>query len=249
MITSLESWLEIAPPKGRERHWRDRRSAKELARAWVGGGVVCVPPEISALLASHPELADLTLVSGEPEARVRFDKRRGEPRNADLSIDARAGTEPVALSIEAKADEPFGSSLPDALACAVEARVANPRSAALDRVIDVCCSLLRARSREEPALRHLDYQLLTATAGVIAQAEKLSAKRAILVVHEFRSIETRPESLAANTRSLNVFVSRLSGGAVTTVEPGRLIGPLDVGGPPLFERPARLYLGKAVREC
>ena len=127
------TWFDLAPPKGKKDHWVDGRSAKELAKAWVGSGVVQVPAELTALFATHPQFANLELVEAEPEARVRFDTHEGEPRNADLTIIARVGDAPVAISIEAKADEPFGASLGDALAAAVEALVANPRSNALAR--------------------------------------------------------------------------------------------------------------------
>src|SRR2546421_166990 len=55
-IATLDEWLEKAPPKRGEAQWRDGRSAKELARAWLAArGTGDVPPEVRALLDSRPE--------------------------------------------------------------------------------------------------------------------------------------------------------------------------------------------------
>lgn len=48
LITSVDDWFRHAPPKGGADHWRDGRSAKELARAWIESGSVAVPDELSA---------------------------------------------------------------------------------------------------------------------------------------------------------------------------------------------------------
>ena len=53
-ITSLEAWSALAPPAGGDRHWVDGRSAKELARRFMGG---VVPPEVARVLDSHTALA------------------------------------------------------------------------------------------------------------------------------------------------------------------------------------------------
>lgn len=113
LIQSVEDWFRYAPPKGGADQWRDGRSAKEFARAWVESGSVSVPDELVALLSSHPDTQSAVLENGEPEARLAFDKRVGEVRNADLAVRAVSGSAPLALTIEAKADEPFDQLLPD----------------------------------------------------------------------------------------------------------------------------------------
>src|SRR5207249_1186267 len=107
-IRTLEDWRSIAPPKGKDAHWVDGRSAKELARVWCGTGSVSIPNDIRALMESHSDFRDVEFLSGEPEARVPFDDLAGEPRNADLVVLARDRDGPIGISIEAKADEPFG---------------------------------------------------------------------------------------------------------------------------------------------
>src|SRR5450755_1827509 len=86
-INTVEQWYEHAKPKRGELHWKDGRSAKELARAWCGTEVgVCIPVGIADLLLSHKDTCDLILTEGTPESRIRFDEFRGQPRNADLAM-------------------------------------------------------------------------------------------------------------------------------------------------------------------
>lgn len=98
LIASVDDWFRHAPPKGGADHWRDGRSAKELARAWIESGSVAVPNELSALLASHPDTRSAVLESAEPEARIAFDRHRGEARNADLAVRAVLDGVPLAIT-------------------------------------------------------------------------------------------------------------------------------------------------------
>jgi hypothetical protein len=88
---------------------------------------------------------------------------------------------------------------------------------------------------------------MTACAGAICEAERRSADRAILLIHEFwtnRSVDKRHE---ANAKDLNNFVSRLSQGALKYVEPGHLYGPFLLPGSPLFSQQTQFFIGKAIR--
>ena len=48
-ILSVEDWLKYAPPKKGELQWKDKRSAKELARSWFRNGTPNPPDELVAL--------------------------------------------------------------------------------------------------------------------------------------------------------------------------------------------------------
>ena len=69
-ITSLEDWFDRAGPKS-PGHWKDGRSAKETARAWLGTGVLALPQEIESLLARSPYFGQPHKWEAEPEARPR----------------------------------------------------------------------------------------------------------------------------------------------------------------------------------
>jgi hypothetical protein len=66
-----------------------------------------VPAEIDQLLRSHPDLIDVVVARAASEHQIRFDDLHGEPRNADLAIEARDRNGVVAITIEGKADESF----------------------------------------------------------------------------------------------------------------------------------------------
>lgn len=249
-ISSVSDWFRHAPPKGKEKHWVDGRSAKELATAWCGSGSVVVPNEVASLFGSHQDFVGLGLTSAEPEARIPFDSLPGEPRNADLAIQGHDAKGAVAISVEAKADEPFGDSLANAWADAVERRLDNARSGGVARIDTLVASLFRPRkSTKLPSLGDIRYQLLTAAAGALAMADEMRAERAVLLVHEFVGPIADSRKLTRNANDLDNFVLRLSLGAIAKVGDGMLVGPITVPGLPLFQSPARLYVGKVSRRA
>jgi hypothetical protein len=126
-IQTVDDWKRLAPPKSAV-HWQEGRSACELARAWCATGSVRVPAEVGAILNSRAETQGTVLLRAEPECRLHFDQLRGEPRNADLAIEATRYGEPVTITIEAKADEPYGELISDTLAASVESTIAVGRS-------------------------------------------------------------------------------------------------------------------------
>jgi len=243
-ILTLDDWFKLAAPKGKEAHWVDGRSAKECANAWLETPGK-LPAEIAALFG-HADFDELRLDRIEPEALLTFDGHSG-PRNADVAVWAHDDRGPVAITVEAKADEPFAQPVFEALAAALETRISTPMSGALPRIVDLATSLLWPKERGQVAVGEIRYQLLTAVAGTLAMARAHGAHRAVCVVHELVSSRTARAKLTANAHDLEKFVVRLSRGAVSAVVPGALYGPFTVPGSPLFEKPAALYLGKAVR--
>ena len=217
----------------------------EAARSWLAVASPVLPPEVAAVLASHSAFGIVNQWEAEPEARLTFDDFPGEPRNADLAVCARDQFGEFVLAVEAKADEPFGESIGDALAAAVDRKLENPRSNGVARVEQLAMSLLGPRLKGEAALRKLRYQLLTATAGALRAGEARGATRVVLLVQEFWTRLTTDSKHAANALDLNRFVNRLSHGTVSVAEPGVLYGPFAVPGGPLFAAPPSLFIGKA----
>jgi hypothetical protein len=244
-IDSLADWRQYAPPKGGDRHWVAGRSAMELANAWCGGAGPVVPDEVAAALRSHPDLATLRIVELTPEARVRFDKRRGEPRNADLAGFAEDDEGSVVVHVEGKADETFGQRVRDVRESAQAIVASGKATGAVDRVADLLVALVPVGS--QASAEGLRYQLLTATAATLADAERRQARRAVLIVHEFVTDQTSDDLHRANAADLDAFVSVISDGAFTRLAAGTVIGPITVPGAPLIESPVPLYIAKAVR--
>jgi hypothetical protein len=102
LIQSVEEWKAKAPPKQGDKHWKDDRSAKELARAWFRPSP---PAELLTLLHDTFPTDKIILTDAYPECVVRLDDLRGEHRNTDLLVLGVAGIRKLAVSIEAKADE------------------------------------------------------------------------------------------------------------------------------------------------
>jgi hypothetical protein len=153
----------------------------------------------------------------------------------------------VATSVEGKDHESFDEYVGEVLAEALERKRENSRSNGILRVEQLVTALLPSRARGLPHLRTVRYQLLTAVAGALAWAQTCSSSRAVLVVHEFRAPKTRPDLQERNAHDLAVFVQRPSGrDAPHPVD--RLIGPFEVPGALLFDRPPALYIGKVTTE-
>jgi len=70
-----------------------------------------------------------------PEHQIRFDEHGGEPRNADLGFAGRTANAIVAVTIEAKADEPFGATVTQTLAGALERRIEHGASRGVEQAV------------------------------------------------------------------------------------------------------------------
>ncbi|GAA0237167.1 DUF6946 family protein [Metaclostridioides mangenotii] len=101
-IDSLKDWRNLAPPKKVDTHWKDGRSAKEVAK-YILAGNGYIPKEIEEIL-SEIGCNKEKIFYGEPEAVTKF-VGRGEGCNHDILFiqDSQA-----VISIEAKTDEELG---------------------------------------------------------------------------------------------------------------------------------------------
>lgn len=241
-IRNLETWYRLAGPK-REGQWKDGRSAKESAKAWLEHTPACVPSEITQALRAHRDFGRiLPDWEAEPEARVPFDSFGGEPSNLDVLITAEDEEGPLVIAVEAKADEPFGNTVETTLSQARKRKAENSASRGVDRVENLAAAILGVPVDRLAEAGELRYQLLTASAAALAEAQRRAARRAVLIIHEFVTGQTSDSSHLDNAKDLNAFVSRLSG-TVTTLCEGTVQGPFELPGHPLTQ----FYIGKAVR--
>jgi len=202
-IETLSDWKIHGKPASTS-HWKDGRSAKELARHWLSGQA---EREVVELL--EPQYPDIELIVGVAEEQTAFDTYRGGKRNHDLLVTAKYAKGALAIGVEGKADEPFGDPLWKQLESATEAHQENERSRALDRLTDLAHLFLG------PAvdLSHgsvggeLGYQLLTALAGTLAAAKSMNAVSAVFLAHEFDTQETERSKRAANAKQYETFIS------------------------------------------
>jgi hypothetical protein len=220
-IHSVDDWGLHAGPAKKE-HWKEGRSAMELARAWLDGAGRA---DLIALLDLDPATAGLRIERAVAEAQTAFDAWPGGKRNHDLLITGRAAGGPTTVGLEAKADETFGQTLE---ACATAAKKlidkGTPTNAHL-RLAELTMALAGATLETDPALLPLRYQLFSGVAGTLAACE--GPGQAVFVVHEFVTAMTSPKLQAANAAALASFVERLFGVAVPGDAPW-LSGPFRV---------------------
>lgn len=212
-LADLDDWSRRAGPK-HPSQWKCGRSAMEVARAWLDAAPNGLPPEIVAALSSNSSFGPVLGWEAEPEVRLPIDGRRGEPRNTDLLVHARDADGPFLIAVEAKADEPFDRPFSKVLDEAFEAKLRNVASGAFDRAVDLARSLLPPRRAGLPHVGGLRYQLFTAAAGVLREAERRGLQRAVLLVHEFVTQETTDANHDINASDLDAWVLRISGGKI-----------------------------------
>jgi len=237
-IKSVDDWFKYAPPKRGEEHWKDGRSAKELAKAWFRDGFTRVPAELELLLRSHSLTDCLTVEKGIPEKKTPLDDFKGETRNTDLMLSGHTIDGLVVVGIEAKADEPFGNLIGEEL----EKSKQNPASKVPER-IDLLSRSIFGRPVDEE-IAQLRYQLLHGVAAALIEAKEQNAGAAVFVVCEFLSDSVRAENIERNASDFEKFIHALPECESADVRTGTLIGPIYVPGGEHVPRNVPLLIGK-----
>jgi hypothetical protein len=234
IIGSVSDWGKYAPPKKSE-HWKEGRSAMELAKAWFPDNGPCVPDEFASLLLSRSDLADLQLGEGIPE-RVTTLPERGQGRNHDLwLLGELKGDRKVTICVEAKADESFGNYTVAGYRRKAEQGVMPDGRTGVPKRIS---TLIESTGIGEEHWEDIRYQLLTALCGTILQAKEDGSSIAVFVVHELRTHKTAEKYLRKNKEHYAAFLSAL--GIPPCDQKEGVLVPIKIPG-------MRCYVGKAVR--
>lgn len=231
-LSTHSRWVDLLDDKNR----KPGTSAPTLAAAWSG------PLDLLGTLATHPQLARLTVQDATVEARTGFDTYGGNVRNHDLVLHAATvDDEPIVVCVEAKAGEPLGATVAEQWRAAEKAKQANPNSNALARLSDLVTRLCRF-PREDARVAALRYQLLTAWAGTVVDAAK--AAHAVFALHEFRTDERPDDKSSANAAELARFADAVLGCEL----PGLHAVPWCVRVPDLDGVDAALYVAHVVTD-
>ena len=239
----IETWEQWERPK-KEAHWKPQRSAMELARSWFRNGEAEVPDELRSAFAAHPKLRELVVQHGRPE-KVTSLPERGEGRNHDLLLDCALGGGTALVSIEAKADEPFGdgSTVIEYWHKARAKRDAGKSTRVPER-IEAILEVVAGRPvlPQDSLWKDVPYQLLAATAGLHFEiASRTDPRAAVLIVHELHSPALVPLKLQRNREAFDVFLSALLSQKAEST-PGRIYGPFRIRG-------CLFYVGKVVGDA
>jgi hypothetical protein len=232
-ITTLETWREFGGPKDPEKQWVDLRSAKELARAWCGDGKAVAPPaDFLALLETHPRLGGLEITDGYAELKTGLRGERGGERNHDLLLVGHTATETVVIGVEGKADESFDKTLAERWAGAQKTIEVKKVTNWPERLTRLVPALLGVEATTpdgvlNPGIAQVPYQLLSALAGTLIEAEDRGANLAVFVAHTFRTTRTTDERIEENKAAFADFVARIAGVDRTDIREGELYGPFQ----------------------
>src|SRR6266566_7023263 len=235
-ITTIEQWFDYAPPRGGREQWVPLRSAYELARAWCGGQAgIAAPEPFVRMLTAHPLLDDLQLSAGYAEHRTPLRGEGRGPRVHDLLLIGSGREGRVVVGVEGKADEdfdrPLGARWEEAQRKRA-ARIATNWPERLERLVPALFGVQATTVGGDlnPELADIPYQLLSALAGTLIEAEERQASHAVLVVHVFTSSATKPELVERNRKGFAQFVERIGKVPATAVSDGELYGPFSVPG-------------------
>lgn len=246
-IHSVEDWFEYAPPKKGKLQWVDNRSAKELARAWCGRGFACTPDEMRLLL-ERVFGTEIVFKEAKPECMIRLDDFDGEHRNCDLVVLCDVGARRLVISVEAKADEPFGDLIgkyyDQTSAPGLHGQVSRSNVPAR---IQALSRALFGRVPDE-AIRKLRYQLLHAAAATLIEAKDNGGELGLLLVHEFRSAGLNVDKLTQNGTDWENFVHAFPELRTARIEKNQILGPVLVPGGGRVPHSVPLYFGKMVTE-
>ena len=200
-IETIEDWFLHAPPEKGEKQWVDGRSAKEMARSWLGG-----ESRQRLLDLLRPVFGSVTLESAEPECNVPFDKFSG-PRQCDLVIQATSAQGGIVVHVEGKADEPFGALTGEAYDAAATANAlrVGKRLSAIPLRIEGLSESLFGRNLDD-AVRGLRYQLLYSAAAAFADAAERKSIAAVFVVQELHSPKLASRKLRQNADDWVAFL-------------------------------------------
>lgn len=202
-INSVDDWYSVAPPKSPSLHWKDGRSAKELAK-YMTSTKGYMPKEIEDILVKLGCNPNITFY-GEPEAVTSLEGRGGG-RHHDLLL---VQENEVVVGVEAKSDEDFGKVVHK------ELFGNNDYEKLLDTVSDN--KLKRVNSLYNDIYWYdfyknmeLRYQLLTATDGILKEAKKANASKAVFLVLTLKKEGCYKEKkVEANLQDLKNFVASL----------------------------------------
>ncbi len=162
-----ESWKEfLAEP---DKQWKTGYSAKSLAYSWES--TIGFPKTIKDVFKRSR--LDLEMILGIPEYKVFLDTKKAPSQN-DLFVLAKDEVGLASIMIEGKVSESFDKLIEDWY---------NDTQSRKQRIEFLLSKLELNKGIQE--IENYRYQLFHRTVSAILEAEKFTAKKAIMIVHSF----------------------------------------------------------------
>ena len=194
-ITTLEEYKKLAPPMGKDKQWKDGRSAKEFARYLIAAQDE-LPKEIEEVIAPFSHERRLLALHAEHITSFGEGFGRGKGRDHDGLLVG----ENFVVGIEAKADEPFDNKYLD--------KYLNKPSKNEPTRYQVISKCLFGEGGPT-APQKVRYQLCSAAVGTMVEAVNSGKKIAVLLVIVFESGETNEKRKKRNNLDYENFKKEL----------------------------------------
>jgi hypothetical protein len=239
-IHNLDDWARYGKP-AEEKHWKKGRSAQEVANAWLPDQQPGIPSEFLALFDGYFS-DELVLEKAIAEKKTRFSDTPRGPRNHDLLIHAKIGSNKVILSIEGKEREAFDKPLK-----LKKLDAKSPSSKLPSRIRGFCSGILGLDyDRNSEELGKLYYQLFSGVAGLAQEMKLTGADFGVFVVQQIKSSDTPETDLDRNNNSFLDFikmVEKTQTSGATDHKDSSIWGPFELPGNELVPK-AKIYLAK-----
>jgi hypothetical protein len=244
ILKPIETWEEWTRPASPDLHWKEGRSAMELAKAFFRKGEPQLPKPLASALKAIPVFSDAEFHEAIPELTTSLPPRGSAgPRNHDVWLRGTAQSRRIAVGVEAKADEEFDEILHKKYRTAVRDRDGGASTMLPERcaaVVELC--LGRRWSHEELDGCELRYQLFSGVAGTLIQAAREECSRAAFIVYEFASAQTDDRLRERNQRDYDRFLAALPASDRSAVN--QLRGPIPYTRSEFLPRDVELWIGK-----
>ena len=216
---TLGKWEKIHKPE----HWKPGCSAYEVANFILyRNGADKLERKVSQVLGGPVQFDKITA-----ECEVRFD-RYGKGRFHDLGIRGETSSgKSLFVGVEAKVDEPFGSTVADEWQKGQQTIDRGERTRLPDRILELC-----GRFQDGPGISETDdvrYQLMYGTAGTVAADADVS----VFYVAVFVTKAYDPVKGEANYDDYMKFICRAGGRETARNVIGATCHRLDLAGKPL----------------
>ena len=191
-INSNKEWLEKAGPKSKEKQWKEKHSASELADycLFYKG---FVPKDIDNYLNELHIRSEK--FDGEPECKTSL-KDDGFGSGGDRQHDLLMWNKEMVVGIEAKATEDLDEYVTN------KYKDPDTENHTL-RYPGLCKRLL---GKEIGECSNIRYQLLSATAGTLIEARNKKVKKAALIIVLFKSDITTTKHIDETKEDIDNFV-------------------------------------------
>lgn len=232
VITDVETWLKLCPPQNKDKQWVDYRSAKEMAKFWDNEDNQKAFSDFFTKSNNQ-----IKFENGIPEMAMKFDGYKS-PRKTDLAIFGKMGSKDTLISIEGKADEPYGENLfKDEFIQSIMTKAITPKSSKINR----CIELFQSYNCVAEFL-NIRYQLLHWLAGSIKMAESKNIDTIFLISQEFHSHKTTELNINRNKNDFDFFISLISKETKKTSSDNFIVGPFNNE----FTKGINVFFGKYV---